>query len=92
MVKHQWKILFQKSAYKEYKKLPKKVREKVDDSLEILSISPFNDILNFKKIRGKDNHYRVRVGDYRIVYTPKESLLVIRIIRVGHRKDVYKFF
>jgi len=90
--KFNWKIVFQKSAYKEYTKLPKRVREKVDESLEILSISPFHDILNFKKIRGKDNHYRVRVGDYRIVYTPKDSTLVIRIIRVGHRKDIYKFF
>lgn len=92
MPKANWKIVFQKSAYKEYKKLPQKARQKIDESLEILSISPFNEILNFKKIRGKDNHYRVRVGDYRIIYTPKEATLVIRVIRIGHRKDIYKFF
>lgn len=71
--------------------MPKKIREKIDDSLEILAISPFNDILNFKKISGKEQHYRIRVGDYRIVYTTKELVLVIRVIRVGHRKDIYKF-
>jgi mRNA interferase RelE/StbE len=92
MAKTNWQIVFQKSAYKEYQKLPKKVKSKIDESLEILSISPFNDILKFKKIRGKDNHYRIRVGNYRVVYTPREDTLVIRIIRVGHRKDIYKFF
>lgn len=92
MPKSKWKVVFQKSAYKEYSKLPKKVRNKIDDSLEMLSISPYSDILNFKKIRGKNNHYRIRVGDYRIVYTPKESTLIIRVIRVGHRKDIYRFF
>ncbi len=87
-----WSIVFQKSAYKEYRKIPKRSRERIDESLKILSISPFNNILNFKKIRGHTNHYRIRVGDYRIVYTPQESVLVIRIIRLGHRKDIYKFF
>ena len=92
MPRAKWKIAFQKSAYREYQKLPRKVREKIDESLQILSISPFNDILNFRKIRGQEQHYRVRVGDYRIVYTPKASTLIIRVIRVGHRKDVYRFF
>lgn len=92
MPKSSWEIVFQKSAYKEYKKLPKKIRERIDESLEILSISPFNDILNFRKIRGKNHHYRIKIGDYRVIYTPRESVLVVRVIRVGHRKDVYKFF
>ena len=87
-----WKIFFQKSAYKEYQKLPKKARAKIDEALKILSINPLSELLNFKKIRGKDNHFRIRVGDYRIVYTPQNEKLIIRIIRVGHRKDVYKFF
>ena len=92
MAKEKWKIFFQKSAHKEYTKLPKRVRLKIDEAFEILSINPLGEILRFKKIRGKDNHYRIRVGDYRIIYTPQESKLIIRVIRIGHRKDVYKFF
>ena len=92
MPKAKWEIVFQKSAYREYKKLPKRIRQKIDECFEILSISPFNDILNFKKIRGKNQCYRIRVEHYRIIYTPQASLLTIRIIRVGHRKEVYKFF
>lgn len=92
MANSNWKIFFQKSAHKEYQKLPKKIRAKIDEALSILSINPLSELLNFKKIKGKDNHFRIRVGDYRIVYTPQNDRLIVRIIRVGHRKDVYKFF
>lgn len=87
-----YRILFQKSAFKEYKKLPKKIREKVDESLEILSVNPISEILRFKKIRGKENHYRIRIGDYRLIYSPQDGYLVVRVIRIGHRKDVYRHF
>ena len=87
-----YKILFQKSAHKEYSKLPKKVRDRVDECLEILSINPLSEILNFKKIRGKENHYRIRVGQYRLIYSPQDEKLIVRVIRVGHRNDVYRHF
>ncbi len=87
-----YKIVFQKSAYKEYQRLPKQLIQRVDEVLSILSINPFSEILKFKKIRGKENHYRVRVGDYRILYSPQQEILVVRVIRLGHRKDVYRFF
>ena len=92
MASNSWKVVFQKSAYKEYSKLPKKFKLKIDETLEILSINPLCEILKFKKIQGKDNHYRIRVGDYRIIYTPQDAKLIVRVIRVGHRKDVYRFF
>jgi mRNA interferase RelE/StbE len=89
---HKYRVLFQKSAYKEYKKLPKEIRNRVDDALNTLSINPFLEILKFRKIRGKDNHYRIRIGDYRIIYSPQNDTLIIRIIRIGHRQDIYKYF
>ncbi len=87
-----YKIVFQKSAFKEYEKLSKSLKIKIDSALEILSINPFSEIIYFKKLRGKENHYRVRVGDYRIIYSPQNELLIVRIIRIGHRKDIYRNF
>jgi mRNA interferase RelE/StbE len=87
-----YRVVFQKSAYKEYRSLPKKVRLRIDETLLILSINPLSEILRFKKIRGKENHYRVRVGEYRIIYSPQNDVLVVRIIKVGHRRDVYRYF
>jgi mRNA interferase RelE/StbE len=91
MVK-KYRVLFKKSAEKEYKALPKSVRKKIDDSLEMLSIDPVSEILKFKKIRGKENCYRIRVGEYRIIYTPLLDVLIVRVIRIGHPKDVYRHF
>ena len=43
-----------------------------------------------KKLSGLDELYRIRVGDYRIVYTIREKRLLILVVRIAHRKDVYK--
>ena len=92
MPEKRFKVLFQKSAFKEYEGLPRKIRGRVDQVLEILSINPLSEVLRFKKLRGKENHYRVRIGDYRLIYSPQHEVLIVRVIRIGHRKDVYRHF
>lgn len=42
------------------------------------------------KMRGNNPFHKVRVGDYRIVYEIQDDILVIMIIKIGHRKDVYR--
>jgi mRNA interferase RelE/StbE len=42
------------------------------------------------KLTGADNAYRIRVGDYRIVYQIEDRVLIVFIIRIAHRKDVYR--
>ena len=56
-----------------------------------LSTGCFDDSLRALKIRGRPNHFRIRVGEYRIVYCPFEKQLLVEVIRVGHRKDVYRW-
>lgn len=90
--KQHYQVVFQKSAYREYQSLPISIRSRVDKALEILSIDPLSEVLRFKKIRGKENHYRIRVGDYRIIYSPQTATLIVRVIRLGHRQDVYHYF
>ena len=92
MPEKRYRVVFQKSAFREYEALPEPVRIRVDQVLEILSINPLSEILRFKKLRGKENHYRVRVGDYRIIYSPQQDVLIVRVIRIGHRRDVYRHF
>lgn len=92
MARKKWAVVLKKSAFKEYKKLPKQYKQKINETLEILQINPLNDILNIRKIQNTKHHYRVRVGHYRIIYSTHKRQLIIEIIRVGHHKDVYKFF
>ncbi len=61
---------------------------RIINAVEILSENPVPT--NCKKLIGSDHIYRIRVGDYRILYSIENDLLLIEIIRVGHRKDIYK--
>ena len=85
-------VTFQTSAFKEYKKLNAVVKKKIDEALDLLSIHPHSDLLQIKKMRGIEGFYRIRVGEYRIIYTVTRSHLLITVIRVGHRGDVYRHF
>ncbi|RKY07577.1 MAG: type II toxin-antitoxin system RelE/ParE family toxin [Planctomycetota bacterium] len=43
-----------------------------------------------KRLQGKKNLYRVRSGDYRIIYTIKDNQLLVLVVQIGHRRDVYR--
>jgi mRNA interferase RelE/StbE len=46
--------------------------------------------IGVKKLVGMENLYRLRVGDYRVVYTLDDTILLILVVKIAHRKDVYK--
>jgi len=83
-----YKIVWKSSAKKELKRLPKKVIGNILSAIEALP----NDLhpAGSKKIIGTEHTYRQRVGDYRIVYSIDRNYLIIEIIRVGHRKGIYR--
>jgi mRNA interferase RelE/StbE len=85
-----YKIEFQKSAYRAYIKLPSQVRNKLYNKLLTLAKNPFNNNLDIKKLVGIENCYRIRVGDYRAVYKLHNDILIIEIIKVAHRREVYQ--
>lgn len=42
------------------------------------------------KLEGSQSDYRIRIGDYRVIYQIQDAVLVVLIIRIGHRKDIYR--
>jgi len=82
-----YKIYFRKSAAKELEKLPKAALRKIIKRIERLSDEPRP--AGCEKLSGHEL-YRVRQGDYRIVYSIQDNELTIWVIKVGHRKDIYK--
>jgi mRNA interferase RelE/StbE len=68
--------------------LPKKIQKQIDRVIVSLSENPRPH--GVKKLQGKTDYYRIRSGDYRIVYQIKDDVLTILIIRIGHRKDIYR--
>ena len=84
-----YRIQWKQSAKKELKKLDKKVIPKILEVVESLAQDP--NPIGSKKLRSAKRMYRIRVGDYRIVYSVFANiLLIIEIIKVGHRKDIYR--
>lgn len=85
-----YRIEFAKSAKKEFERLPAKVQNRVTQALEVLARNPFSELLKIKKLKGADSLYRIRLGDYRIVYEVRQNILVIVVIKIGNRKEVYR--
>ena len=83
-----YKIEWKQSAKKELKKLDKQIIPRILQAVENLAENPYSS--GSKKLIGSDSIYRIRVGDYRIVYNIKSSVLVIEIIKVGHRREIYR--
>jgi mRNA interferase RelE/StbE len=81
-----YQVQIGKSAQKQLDKLPDEVAEQLLDAIENLAVNPRPS--GCKKLKGRDG-YRIRKGDYRIIYDVFDNVLVIDIIAVGHRKEIY---
>lgn len=83
-----YQIEFRPAALKDLKGVPKRdlvrIKKKIEDIAENL---PNPDQTRMK---GRTDLHKVRVGDYRIIYMLEEECLMILIVKIGHRKDVYK--
>ena len=83
-----YRIEWKASALKELKHLDRKIVARVISAVDSLSANPFPS--GVRKLQGADKTYRVRAGEYRIIYEVIHERIVIVIVRVRHRKDVYK--
>lgn len=83
-----WTIKFTREAEKARDRLPADVRRRILRALAQLARDPYSSP-NVKALQGGEG-FRLRVGDYRIVYRLINDLLVVRVIRIAHRSDVYR--
>ena len=83
-----YRIEVKKSAAKALKKIPKADRKRIVDKIDNLAKSPPNQ--DATKMTGNNPFHKVRVGDYRIVYEIQDDVLLILIVKIGRRKDIYR--
>lgn len=83
-------IEFSTDSEKYLRKLDKPTRIRILDHLNILAENPRDNELDIKKLKGKTNLYRMRVETYRILYSIKDNVLVVYVVTIGSRGDVYK--
>jgi len=81
-------IEFRPAAARELQRLPSAVQRRVTHAIQALADTPYPP--GAKKLRVPEGWYRIRVGDYRVVYDVQHECLVILVIRIGHRREVYR--
>lgn len=80
-------ISLRSSAAKELRKLPTAVRKQVSELIDSLAANPRPH--GVKKMAGIDA-WRIRIADYRVIYSIVDEQLVIEIIKIGNRREVYR--
>ncbi len=83
-----YRIEWKASAIRELRAIDRSIVPRIVDAVGKLGQSPYPP--GCRKLRGGGDSYRIRVGDYRAVYKVLEGRMTIEIIRVRHRKDVYR--
>jgi mRNA interferase RelE/StbE len=86
-----YKLIFLSKAVKELKRLDYVAQKMIKQKLEILAKKPADLKNDIKALKGKlSGKFRLRVRNYRIIYQKKDDVLTILIVRIGHRKEIYK--
>jgi len=81
-----YEIIFSEKAKAQLKKLDKLIQERIGSVIDRIKIRPFS--YDLKRLQGT-NYYRARAGEYRIILDIKQNQLIIIVIEIGHRKNIY---
>lgn len=85
---HLYEIRFSKASSKTLDSLDVKLAVRIAKAIGKLSTE--SKPLGCRKLVGSENDYRIRVGDYRVIYQIRNSVVMIFVVRIGHRKDIYR--
>lgn len=81
-------VEIKESALKSLSGLPLRQQLRIRQKIDALAGNPYPP--GHRKLKGEECSYRIRVGDYRVAYDVFEELVLILVLRIGHRKDVYR--
>ena len=82
-----YKVIFAKSVKKDFRKIPKLDVPKILNEIAHLAKNPRSS--KTKKLKG-EKLYRLRVGNYRVIYDIQDNLMLIFVVKLGHRSDIYR--
>jgi mRNA interferase RelE/StbE len=82
-----YQVILPKSPQKELDRLPDEITARILDALEELKKQPRPP--GCKKLRG-ENAWRIRIGDYRVIYEIHDKILQVIVVTIGHRREVYR--
>lgn len=83
-----YRVEFAPSAQRQFRDLPRPVQERIVPRIRALAEQPRPR--GAEKLAGTTDQYRIRVGDYRVIYAIRDDRLLILLLRFGHRRDIYR--
>lgn len=83
-----YRVQIARRAIKSIEALPRKEQHRVRAAIDLLSETPRPP--GCVAMAGEEHVYRVRVGNYRIAYEVRDEVLLVQVVRVGHRRDIYR--
>ena len=83
-----YNVFYTSPASRQFRRLPHNILPRIRDAIEELAATPRTH--HTEKLEGSANAYRLRVGDYRVLYTIEDDLRRVVIYRLAHRRDVYR--
>jgi mRNA interferase RelE/StbE len=83
-----YRVLLERAAEKDISRLPAETHDRVIEAIQALASNPRP--VGCRKLTGSKHDWRIRVGDYRVVYEIADVIRVVRVNRVRHRREVYR--
>lgn len=83
-----YKVLFEKKYTKDLKHVHPSYQKAIIEAVLALGKDPRPN--GYIKLKGYDDLYRIRVGPYRVIYTIQDDMLIVLILEIGDRKDIYR--
>ncbi len=83
-----YRVEIRRDAQRQLAALPSAVRRRIDAKIQALAENPRP--AGVKKLAGSDPAWRIRVGDYRVIYTIADDALIVLVVKIGHRQHVYR--
>lgn len=77
-----------KTARKQFDHLPISIQNKLEKKIDDLAQNPRPH--GVMKLTHEDNLYRIRLGDYRVIYQIQDKILLILVVKIGHRREIYR--
>ena len=83
-----YRVLLERAAEKDLKRLTSDIHNRIIVAIQALARNPRP--VGCRKLAGSQNDWRIRVGDYRVVYEIADEIRIVRVNRVRHRREVYR--
>jgi len=82
-------IAYSKEAAKSLQRMPRNIAQLIREKLELIAVDPYADHPNAKKLQGREG-FRLRVGDWRVIYKKQNEQLIIVVLKIASRGEIYK--